>query len=147
MMAHRRLTDEDVSIAVRLLDGWTGKLSWDRFIAMLAAELGGARYTKPGLRKQARILNAWQMARQRLEGSLESAGDPRHGDAAVVQLRQTVGRLRNENARLEQENRDLLERFMRWSHNAAIDKGMTPEQLDREIAFTSKVDSRFKGAR
>jgi hypothetical protein len=143
----RRLTDEDIAIAVRLLDGWTGKLSWDRFINMLASELSGARYTKPGLRKQPRILNAWQMAKQRLDESLEAAGDPRQGDAAVVQLRQMMDRLRNENARLEQENQDLLERFQRWSHNAAVDKGMTREQLDREIVFAPQVDSRFKGAR
>ncbi len=116
----RRLTDEDIAIAVRLLDGWTGKLSWDRFLRLLAYELGGRLYTKPGLRKQARILNAWQMAKRRLDDSLQGADSARHGDAAVVQLRQTIDRLRNENARLEQENQDLLERFQRWSHNAAV---------------------------
>src|SRR5580704_18067780 len=129
----RRLTDEDIAIAVRLLDGWTGKLSWDRILRVLASELGGRLYTKPGLRKQVRILYAWQMAKQRLDESLQAADSPRHGDAAVVQLRQTIDRLRNENARLERENQDLLERFQRWSHNAAVDKGMTPAQLDREI--------------
>lgn len=143
----RRLTDDDVAIAVRLLDGWTGKLSWDRYIAMLASELGGARYTKPGLRKQPRILNAWQMAKRRLDESLEAAGESRHGDAAVVQLREMVARLRNENARLEQENADLLQRFQRWSHNAALDKGMTHAQLDREIVLAPQVDSRFKDTR
>jgi hypothetical protein len=138
----RRLTDADIALAVRLLDGWTGKLTWERYIALLATELNGARYTKAGLRKQPRILNAWQMAKQRLEGSLEAAGVTSNGDAAIVQLRQMVQRLRNENARLEKENQDLLERFQRWSHNAAIDKGMTPEQLDREIVLRRTGDGR-----
>jgi hypothetical protein len=129
----RRLTDGDVALAVRLLDGWTGKLTWERYLALLATELGGALYTKAGLRKQPRILNAWEMARRRLEGSLEAVGAPSNGDAAVAQLRDMVRRLRNENARLEQENQDLLERFQRWAHNAAIDKGMTSAQLDRPI--------------
>src|ERR1700728_1448637 len=112
-MAHH-LTDADIALAVRLLDGWTGKLTWERYIALLTTELNGARYTKPGLRKQPRILNAWQMARKRLEGSLEAAGVTSNGDAAVVHLRQSVRWLRNENARLKQENQDLLERFQRW---------------------------------
>jgi hypothetical protein len=131
----RRLTDADVALAVRLLDGWTGKLTWERYLALLATELGGVLYTKAGLRKQPRILNAWEMARRRLEGGLEAVGAPSNGDAAVAQLREMVQRLRNENARLEQENQDLLERFQRWVHNAGIDKGMTLDQLDRPIVL------------
>ncbi len=142
----RRLTDTDIALAVRLLDGWTGKLTWERYIALLTTELNGARYTKPGLRKQPRILNAWEMARKRLEGSLKTAGEPSNGDAAVAHLRQMVQRLRNENERLEQENHDLLERFQRWSHNAAMDKGMTPEQLDRDIVLPPRNDGQSKAA-
>ena len=145
MMA-RRLTDTDIALAVRLLDGWTGKLTWERYIALLTTELNGARYTKPGLRKQPRILNAWQMARTRLEGSLETAGEISNGDAAVVHLRQMVRHLRNEIATLKQENHDLLERFQRWSHNAAMDKGMTPEQLDRDIVLPLRNDGQSKAA-
>ena len=26
----RRLTDGDIALAVRLLDGWTGKLTWEQ---------------------------------------------------------------------------------------------------------------------
>lgn len=129
----RQLTDSDIAIAVRLLDSWTGKLTWQRYIAVLATELNGRRYTKPGLRKRPRILNAWQMAKQRLDGSARSAGAASNGDAAIAHLRQMVQRLRNENARLEQENRDLLQRFQRWAYHAAMDRRMTPEQLDQPI--------------
>lgn len=142
----RRLTDANIALAVRLLDAWIGKLTWERYIALLTTELNGARYTKPGLRKQPRILNAWEMARKRLEGSLETAGESSNGDAAVAHLRQMVQRLRNENERLEQENHDLLERFQRWSHNAAMDKGMTPEQLDRDIVLPPRNDGQSKAA-
>ncbi|MBU8546152.1 MULTISPECIES: hypothetical protein [Roseomonadaceae] len=143
----RRLTDGDIALAVRLLDGWTGKLTWERYLALLATELGGTLYTKAGLRKQPRILNAWQMARRRLEGSLESAGVPSNGDAAIAQLREMLRRLRNENARLEQENQDLLERFQRWAHNAAIDKGMTLDQLNRPIVVAHDGGRRPRAVR
>lgn len=142
----RHLTDADITLAVRLLDGWTGKLTWKRYLALLATELG-ALYTKPGLRKQPRIRNAWEMTRKRLKDSLEAAGVNGSGDAAIAELRQTVQRLRNENARLEQENQDLLEQFQRWSHNAAYHKGMTRELLDCDIVFSHGGDVRPKAVR
>jgi hypothetical protein len=141
-MAHH-LTDADIALAVQLLDGWTGKLTWNRYLALLATELG-ALYTKPGLRKKSRILNAWKMAKSRLKGSMEAVEVPSNGDAAIAHLQQVVQRLRNENERLEQENQDLLERFQRWSHNAVFDKGMTREQLERDIVFAHGGDGRPK---
>jgi hypothetical protein len=144
-MAHH-LTDPDIALAVQLLDGWTGKLTWKRYLALLATELG-APYTKPGLRKQPRILNAWNMTRKRLEDSLEAAGVNGNGDAAIANLNRHVKRLKNEIVRLEQENKDLLEQFQRWSHNAAFDKGMTLKQLDRDIVFPGRGDGRLKAVR
>lgn len=138
----RRLTEDDITTAVRLLDGWTGKLTWERYLATLATQLDGTLYTKVGLRKHARILNAWEMTRKRLQDSLEASGESSNGDAAVVHLRRMLQRLRNENARLEQENHDLLERFQRWSYNAAMDKGMTVEQLDRAIVLSPRARAR-----
>ena len=101
----RRLTDADIEKAVQLLDGWTGKLTWERYLAILATELGGANYTKPGLRKQPRILNAWEMTRTRLDEGAESAGAKSNGDAAIAHARETILRLRNEIERLRQEIR------------------------------------------
>jgi hypothetical protein len=142
----RNLTDADIALAARLLDGWTGKLTWKRYLALLATELG-ALYTKPGLRKQPRILNAWMMARKRLENSLQSVGVSGNGDAAIAELTRNVDRLKNEIARLEKENHDLLEQFQRWSHNAVYHKGMTREQLDQDIVFAHSGDGRPKAVR
>lgn len=36
----KRLSDQDIEKAVRLLDAWTGKLTWERYLAVLATELG-----------------------------------------------------------------------------------------------------------
>lgn len=130
-MAIPRLRDDDVEKAARLLDGWTGKLTWDRYLAVLATELGHL-YTKPGLRKHPRILNAWNMAQQRLKDGAKSVGARSYGDPAIAEAYRKIGALRAENARLTQENRDLLERFLRWSYNAA-QAGLSPERLDAPI--------------
>ena len=130
-MGARRLSDSDIEKAVRRLDGWAGKLTWERYLAVLATEVGHL-YTKPGLRKRARILNAWEMAQERLKEGAREVGTRASGDAAIAHAHRTITALRAENDRLAQENHDLLERFLRWSHNAAIN-GLTPERLDQEI--------------
>lgn len=130
-MCARHLTDADIETAVRLLDGWSGKLTWDRYLAILGTQIGH-RYTKPGLRKHPRILNAWEMAAKRLKEGAKSAGARSNGDAAIAYANRRIETLRAENMRLTQENRDLLERFLRWSYNAAA-HGLTPERLDRDI--------------
>lgn len=140
-MSVPRLRDVDIETAVRLLDGWTGKLTWDRYLAILSTELGHL-YTKPGLRKHARILNAWNMAQRRLKEDISKIGAKEHGDAAVAQSHRKIAVLRAENARLIQENRDLLERFLRWSHNATV-AGLSPERLDEPIlAIGNRFSSR-----
>jgi hypothetical protein len=130
-----RLSEADIEKAVRLLDAWTGKLTWERYLAILAIELGHL-YTKPGLRKHARIVNAWNMAQSRLVEGLSSVGARTNGDAAIVEAHRRIATLRAENARLVQENRDLLERFLVWSFNAAR-AGVTPERLDAPLIGSS----------
>ncbi len=130
-MGARRLSDADIDKAVRLLDGWTGKLTWARFLAVLATEIGHL-YTKPAMHKHARIIVAWDAARQRLAEAKAEVGAESVGDAAIAEASRKIARLRAQVARLEQENRDLLERFVRWSHNAAR-AGLSPEQLDAEL--------------
>lgn len=137
-----RLTEADIEKAVRLLDGWSGKLTWDRYLAVLATELGHL-YTKPAMHKQARIIGAWEMARTRLSDSLSETGGTSYGDGALAAANRRVERLRAEVARLDQENRDLLERFLRWSQNAAR-AGLSPEQLDRPLPT---VDRNLTAAR
>jgi hypothetical protein len=132
-MGAKRLTDVDIEKAVRLLDGWTGKLTWERYLVVLQTEIGHL-YTKPGIRKHARIVNAWEMAHKRLTESMRSVGVRSNGDAAIAHARQKILSLKAENERLKQENRDLLERYLRWSYNAAS-RGLSPDDLDREVVI------------
>lgn len=126
-----RLSDADIEKAVRLLDGWSGKLTWDRYLAVLATEIGHL-YTKPAMHKQPRILAAWNGARKRLNEAKEEVGADSTGDAAIAEANRRVERLRAQVARLEQENRDLLEQFLRWSLNA-VRAGLSPERLNAPL--------------
>ncbi len=126
-----RLTDESIGKAVLLLDGWTGKLTWARYLAVLETEIGH-RYSKVAMHKHARIKAAWELTRKRLSDSDGEADIKSHGDAAVAQLRRKVSELRVAKARLEQENRDLLERFRLWSYNA-VQKGCSESDLNRPL--------------
>lgn len=126
-----RLTDERIDIAVRLLDAWTGKLTWDRYLAVLETEIGH-RYSKVAMHKQPRIIAAWESANRRLKDGASSVGARAHGDAAIVQLNRKIAELKAANERLEQENRDLLERFRMWAFNAA-QRGCTEADLNRPL--------------
>lgn len=126
-----RLTDESIEVAVRLLDGWTGKLTWDRYLAVLETEIGH-RYSKVAMHKQPRIISAWNLTKRRLQEADSSVGTRGHGDAAIAQLRRRIDELKATNVRLEQENRDLLTRFRLWAFNAA-QKGCTEAYLDKKL--------------
>jgi cell division protein FtsB len=72
------------------------------------------------------------MTKARLEQSTKQSGARSNGTAEIAHARARIQKLKAEVARLEQENRDLLERFQRWSYNAAS-RGMTEQQLDQAI--------------
>ena len=62
-MGAPKLTDKDIEKAVLLLDGWAGKLTWDRYLAVLAVEIGHT-YTKVAMLRQPRIKAAWDLAKE-----------------------------------------------------------------------------------
>lgn len=131
-----RLTDERIDKAVRLLDAWTGKLTWDRYLAVLETEIGH-RYSKVAMHKQPRIIAAWEFAHRRLQEAVNSVGARGHGDAAIAELHRKIKELKSTNERLEQENRDLLERFRMWAFNAA-QKGCAEADLNRPLPVPRK---------
>lgn len=131
-----RLTDESIDKAVRLLDAWTGKLTWDRYLAVLETEIDH-RYSKVAMHKQPRIIEAWELAHKRLKEADSLAGARGHGDAAIAELHRKMRELRATNERLEHENRDLLEQFSIWAFNAA-QKGLTEAELNRPLPVIHK---------
>lgn len=144
----RRITDGDIEIAVRLLDGWANKLTWDRFLAVLETEIG-YRYTKMAMQKYPRVKDAFIRAkhrqREQVETALRKAGSKRngpipHGDAALARAFERIEEQQQRIARLEQENTDLLEQFLRWQYNANA-AGVTRERLDQPLPSRADKNS------
>lgn len=126
-----------------IIDGWTGKLSYDLLLEKLRAELGLKR--KPSrftLQKHDEIKHAFDLKKEALRDKksaaiedakqlFESSGklsdlipNLRDDDAMIAELIKQVENLEKENERLSAENKRissqndiLLERFARWQHN------------------------------
>lgn len=119
-----RLTDRTIERAVRVLDTWSGKLTWDRYLDELCRVLGH-RYTKVAMLNRPRIAEAWRLAKQR-----RPASQIRAEGSALTRSRERVEALKNENERLAHENESLKVQFLRWQYNAYQLKGLTIDQLD-----------------
>ena len=122
----KRLTDDAIDTAVRLLDGWSGKLTWDVYLSVLAVDLGH-RYTKAAMLRHSRVKLAWEAAKSRvrkIEGS--------HGSVGLKMAQKRIDELTDRVERLKLENEQLLEQFLRWSYNAYA-AGLSPEELDRPL--------------
>ncbi len=122
----KRLTDADIEAAVRLLDGWSGKLTWERYLSILAVDIGH-KYTKAAMLRHPRIKSAWESAKSRIRGNEGS-----HGTVGMKQAKAHIQKLTNRVERLEKENNQLLEQFIRWANNAT-QKGLTIDDLDRPL--------------
>ena len=122
----KRLSDADIKKAVSILDGWSQKLTWDHYLSVLAVEIGH-RYTKAAMLRHDRIKEAWNAAKDR---SRSSEGG--HGSSALALANQRIRKLENRVARLERENNELLEQFVRWANNA-VQYDVTIDKLDKPL--------------
>lgn len=122
----KRLSDADISTAVSLLDGWAGKLTWNIYLAVLEVDIGH-KYTKAAMLRHDRIKMAWDGAKSRVR-SVEGA----HGSVGMNQARARIQELTDRLERVEAENKQLLEQFVRWSNNAVM-KGLTLDDLERPL--------------
>ena len=127
-MGAPKLADAGIEQAVRLLDGWAGKLTWDRYLALLEVEIGH-KYTKAAMLRHARIKAAWDDAKEKMR---DGGGV---GPVATTQALERIRLLESRVERLTRENNSLLEQFIRWAHNATR-RGLRLEDLDRPLPYT-----------
>lgn len=124
----KNLSDDAIEQIVRILDGWSGRLTWNALIEAIAPHLY-FRYTRQALHKHERIRAAYALRKDNLGKRLGSGGSRLPPDAA-----DQIARLRTENQRLEAENERLLEQFVVWAYNAharGLDKGFLSQPLPR----------------
>ena len=138
MATSPRLTNERIEIALKLLDGWTGKLTWSCYLALLELDLGH-KYTKAALLRHTRFKNAWD--KRRWEENPDRNTEKSYGNHGLQIALEEIERLEATIKRLENENNLLTEKFVVWSTNAT-NKELTIEDLNRPIPTNARKNFR-----
>ncbi len=140
MRRAKNLSDEDIERILEILDGWTGRLSWELFIDSIEKRLF-ARYTRQALHKHARIKDAF--ANRKAELARRGDRPPKAASSPELQLAlDHIERLTNENARLQAELSQLKDRFVRWVFNANL-RGLDNEFLDQSMPPVNRRQTRL----
>lgn len=137
MSRAKNLSDSDVAKIVGILDGWSGRLTWEGLLDAVEKHLY-ARYTRQALHKHARIQAAFEQRKLALAN-----GDRRQRSFENLPEMQVamdrIARLEGELARLEAENARLLEQFVR--NRFGCQRG-DPDSLQRSIGSRSPDSNR-----
>lgn len=130
----RNLGDAEIKQITEILDGWSGKLSWDLLIEAIELRMFN-RYTRQALHKHERIRHAFNIKKVVLLGR---GGDVKRAVSPQLQIAfDRIARLEAENHRLESENNQLLEQFARWAYNAYT-RGLDHDFLNRPLPPVSR---------
>ena len=130
----KNLGDDEIKQIVEILDGWSGKLSWELLIDAIELRMF-SRYTRQGLYKHERIRNAFELKKN--EGA-EGGKDVKRASSPQLQIAlDRIVWLESENRRLESENNQLLEQFARWAYNAHT-RGLDHEFLNRPLPSVNR---------
>lgn len=137
----KNLDDDAIALIVGVLDGWSGKLTWDLLIDAIQKRLR-VRYTRQALDKRARIKIAYQVTKARISKINTSKYRRKLSAAELDALIQRTNRLEAENVRLRVENERLLEQYVTWAYNAYL-KGLTKEYLNTPLAGVDREITKF----
>lgn len=133
----RNLDDEAIEKIVQILDGWTGKLSWELFIVQIE-NVTHNRYTRQALDKRARIKDAFTARKVVLGGRDRKQFENKSHEMQLALQR--IARLEAQNQRLSNENNILLNQFVRWAYNAHS-RGLDQAFLDTPLPSVSRARS------
>lgn len=125
----KNIDDAGIKQIVEILDGWSEKLTWELLIDAVELRMHN-RYTRQTLHKHERIRNAFDLRKIALAD----------GDATIRAVRspelqkalERIARLEVETKRIESENTQLLEQFVRWAYNAHT-RGLDSNFLNRPL--------------
>jgi len=133
----KNLDDADIKRIVGILDGWSGRLTWNLLINEIELRMHN-RYTRQTLYKHARIRNAYELQKN----NLSDGGNKERVVSPELQVAlDKIARLEAENRRLESENEQLLEQFARWAYNAHT-RGLDHDFLNRPLPAVDRGRTR-----
>lgn len=134
----RNLDDKVVASIVEVLDGWSGKLTWEGLIEVVEKR-EGLRYTRQTLHRHERIRLAFTVRKKALSGQRSEPKDVVLPELQVALER--IARLEAENQRLAAENNALLEQFARWAYNAQT-RNLTEDFLNHPLPAVDRQRSK-----
>lgn len=126
----KNLEDADIAQIVEMLDGWSGKLSWNLLIDAIEKRRH-MRYTRQALHKHERVAQAYSMRKKVLSARVDR-DEITYSSPELQILNQKLARTTAENIRLKSENEHLLEQFVRWAYNAYT-RNLDKEFLNRPL--------------
>ncbi|MCC2682702.1 MAG: hypothetical protein K0S36_2266 [Nitrosospira multiformis] len=130
----KNLGDAEIKQIVEILDGWSGKLSWELLINAIELRMFN-RYTRQALFKHERIRNAFDLKKS---NPAKGKGEIRRVASPELQMAlERIAKLEAENKRLESENNHLLEQFARWAYNAHT-RGLDNDFLNRPLPSVNR---------
>jgi hypothetical protein len=138
----RNLGDSDIAEVVAILDGWTGKLTWELLVVAIKKRLH-QEYTRQALNNHARIADAFRQ-RKKTASKAQAAPNRRRTADASQELDAALQRIQvieAENLRLLSENARLLEQFVRWAHNAYT-RGLDKDFLSRPLPSIDRAETK-----
>lgn len=133
----KHLTEQDIEAVVHLLDGWTGKLTWPELCKACKPVIGTAP-TRQTLMKFTRVATAFKLRKGLRKGIEEQV--PASKSLTVTVYAKRLLRLQQENARLTEENQQLLHQFVVWQYNTYA-RGLTQNDLNRPLPETNSSGS------
>lgn len=130
----KNLDDASIKEIVEILDGWSEKLTWDLLIDAINFRTHN-KYTRQTLHKHERIRNAFEL---RKVGLADGGATIRNVRSPELQKAlERIARLEVETKRIESENIQLLEQFVRWAYNAHT-RGLDSNFLNRPLPPVSR---------
>ena len=125
----KNIDDEIIVKILNILDGWSGRLTWDLLIDKIEKRTL-QRYSRQALNNHNRVKAAYEL-RKKGSSFVKVSGKKLYSPEEILESQRNQT-LKSENERLQAENERLREMFNRWAYNA-YSKGITKEQLDTPL--------------
>lgn len=137
----KNIDEQAIEKIISILDGWTGKLSWELLIDAISGRIY-SRYTRQALSKHDRIKQAFALRKKKLSGSDNQQHKIDSSSPELKLSMQYINRLEVEIERLKLENNNLLEQFLRWAYNAHT-RGLDQDFLNQPLGLVQRDASKI----
>lgn len=129
------ITEESAKVILRIIDTWSGKLTWELLCEKIAAALDVDSIQRQSLAAYVEIQQHYTKKKEELRNEKQQI--PPAGDVSVAFLQKQVRDLKSEVIKLRAVNQNHQERFIRWQYNAYL-HGVRISSLDDAVEVLDK---------